>query len=79
MSNTNTSPLFEIARLLVRLDTFPIIVEHRARELLGNHRRQSQQNRLELGCASAVDSCGRTIFVGDAMAVEAGGTGKNEK
>jgi hypothetical protein len=31
------------------------------------------------GCASAVDSCGRTIFVGDAMAVEAGGTGKNEK
>jgi hypothetical protein len=31
------------------------------------------------GCVSAIDSNGRTIFVGDAMALEAGGTGKNEK
>jgi hypothetical protein len=31
-------PLFEIACLLVRLDTFPIIVEHRACEVLGNNR-----------------------------------------
>jgi molybdopterin-binding protein len=30
-------------------------------------------------CVSAIDSSGRTIFVGDAMALEAGGTGKNEK
>lgn len=32
-----------------------------------------------LGYVSALDWQGRTIFVSDAMAVEAGGTGKNEK
>ena len=31
------------------------------------------------GFISAVDSNGRTIFVGDAMAAETGGTSKNEK
>jgi hypothetical protein len=46
---------------------------------LGNHRRQSQESRLELGCISAKILAGERIFVGDAMAVEAGGTGKNEK
>jgi hypothetical protein len=30
------------------------------------NRQQSQQSRLELGCGSAVDSQGRTIFVADA-------------
>jgi hypothetical protein len=37
-----------------------------AREVLGNHRRQSQQSRLELGCVSAADSDGRTIWIADA-------------
>ena len=32
----------------------------------GNHRRQSQQSRLELGWVSAVDSEGRTIWIVDA-------------
>ena len=31
------------------------------------------------GCVSAKILAGERIFVGDAMAVEAGGTGKNEK
>jgi hypothetical protein len=31
------------------------------------------------GFISAVDSNGRTIFVGDAMAAETGATGKREK
>jgi hypothetical protein len=31
------------------------------------------------GCVSAMDSRGGTIFVGDAMAMEAGGTGNTEK
>ena len=35
-------------------------------EVLGNHRRQSQQSWLGWGCVSAVDSRGRTIFVADA-------------
>ena len=35
-------------------------------EVLGNHRRQSQQSRLELGCVSAVDRDGRTIWIADA-------------
>jgi hypothetical protein len=32
----------------------------------GNHRRQSHQSRLDLGCVSAVDSEGRTIWIADA-------------
>jgi hypothetical protein len=34
------TPRYRSLRLpfLVRLDTFPIIVEHRALEILGNHR-----------------------------------------
>ena len=35
-------------------------------EVLGNHRRQSQQSRLELGCVSTVDSHGRIIWIADA-------------
>jgi hypothetical protein len=37
---------------LVRLDTFPIIVEHRALEVLGNHRRQFSAKQVGLGDAS---------------------------
>jgi hypothetical protein len=37
-----------------------------AREILGNHFRQPQQSRLELGCVSAVDCEGRTIWIADA-------------
>jgi hypothetical protein len=33
---------------------------------MGNHRRQPQQSRLELGCVSGVDSNARTIFVAEA-------------
>jgi hypothetical protein len=36
------------------------------REVLGNHRRQSQQSRLELGCVSAIDLEARTIWIVDA-------------
>jgi hypothetical protein len=32
-------------------------------EVLGDHRRQSQQSRLELGCVAAVDRKGWTIWV----------------
>jgi hypothetical protein len=35
-------------------------------ELLGNHRRQSQQSGWSWGCVAIVDSRGRTIFVADA-------------
>jgi hypothetical protein len=35
-----------------------------AEEVLGNHRRQSQQSRLELGLC--LDSNGRTIWIADA-------------
>jgi len=35
-------------------------------KLLGNHRRQTQQSRLELGCLATVDRDGRTIFIVDA-------------
>jgi hypothetical protein len=35
-------------------------------ETLGNHRRQSQTTRLELGYVSAVDLQGRTIWIADA-------------
>src|SRR5215510_7429771 len=34
--------------------------------ILGNHRRQTQQGRLELGCVSAVTREGRIIWVADA-------------
>jgi len=34
-------------------------------DTLGNHREQSQQSRLELGCVSAIDSSGRTISITD--------------
>jgi hypothetical protein len=37
-----------------------------APQVAENHRRQSEQSRLELGCVSAVDSNGRTTFVADA-------------
>ncbi len=33
---------------------------------MGNHYRQSQRSRLELGLRRTVDSRGRTIFVADA-------------
>ena len=36
------------------------------REVLGDHRRQSQESRLELGYVSAIDSQGRTIWITDA-------------
>jgi hypothetical protein len=39
---------------------------HASREVLGDHRRQSQQSRLELGWASAIDSNGLTIWMPDA-------------
>jgi hypothetical protein len=32
---------------------------------LGNHCGQAQQSRLELGCVSAIDSNGRTIWIVD--------------
>jgi hypothetical protein len=36
-------------------------------EVLGNHRRQAQQSRLESwGCVAAIDSNGRTIWIVDA-------------
>jgi hypothetical protein len=35
-------------------------------EVLGNHCRQSEQSRLELGCVSAIDSNGQTIWIADA-------------
>jgi hypothetical protein len=31
-----------------------------------DHHRQSQQSRMELGCVSAIDSKGRTIWIADA-------------
>jgi hypothetical protein len=37
-----------------------------AREILGNHRRQSEQAGWSWGCISAVDYWGRRIFVADA-------------
>jgi hypothetical protein len=37
-----------------------------AHELLGNHRRQSQQSGWSWGCVATVDRVGRTIFIGDA-------------
>ena len=33
---------------------------------MGNHRRQAQQSRLELGLVAAIDSNGRTIWIADA-------------
>ena len=33
---------------------------------MGNHRRQSQQSWLELGCVSAIDLEARTIWIVDA-------------
>jgi len=33
---------------------------------LGDHRRQSQQSRVQLGLPLAIDSNGRTIFIADA-------------
>jgi hypothetical protein len=38
----------------------------RPREVLGNHRGQSQEAQLELGLRFAVDSQGRTIWIVDA-------------
>jgi len=35
-------------------------------DLLGNRRWQSQENRLEFGLVSAIDSNGRTIWIADA-------------
>jgi len=35
-------------------------------ETLGNDRRPSQQSRLELGCVTALNSEGRTIWIADA-------------
>jgi len=35
-------------------------------EVLGNHRRQSQQSRLELGLCFSDDSNGRTVWIADA-------------
>ena len=37
-----------------------------SREVLGNHRRQSQETRLELRLVSTVDSKWRTIWIADA-------------
>ncbi|SRR6266705_733199 len=37
-----------------------------SRHILGNNRCQSQQSRLELGCVSARDYKGRTIWIVDA-------------
>jgi hypothetical protein len=37
-----------------------------SREVLGNNCQQSQETRLELGCVSAIDSNGRTIWIADA-------------
>jgi hypothetical protein len=33
---------------------------------MGDHSRQAQQSRLELGCVSTIDSNGRTIWIADA-------------
>jgi hypothetical protein len=35
-------------------------------EVLGNNRGQSQQTRFGLGCVSAIDSSGRTMWIADA-------------
>ena len=36
------------------------------REVPGDHRRQTQQGRMELGWVPAIDSEGRTIWIADA-------------
>jgi hypothetical protein len=38
----------------------------RPREVMGDHRRQTQQGRMELGWVRAIDSEGRTIWIADA-------------
>jgi len=38
----------------------------RSHEIMGNHRRQTQRGRLELGLGLTVDSQGRTIWIVDA-------------
>jgi hypothetical protein len=45
------SPLSELARVLLRLDHVACFIVNASgsREILGNHCRQSQQSRLELG------------------------------
>jgi hypothetical protein len=43
-----------------------LLVGEPPKRVLGNHRRQSQQSRMELALVSAVDSQGRTIWIVDA-------------
>jgi hypothetical protein len=64
---TKNLRLPKLARVRVRFDhivSFIVNANHRIG--VGNHHRKSQQSRLELGCISAIDSNGRTIWIADA-------------
>ena len=63
---SNTGFKLAVSQLQVDNPQLRKFAQSAPREVLGNQHRQSQQSRLELGCVSAVDSNGRTIFVADA-------------
>jgi hypothetical protein len=66
LGTTNIAQLLSLSVKTVHRKRFSTISRNRADEVLGNHRWESQETRLELVLFSAIDSKGRPIWIVDA-------------